>query len=132
MMARRFTVDVSDEIERWTSGLGRLADVSGGKAEWRAANDVFFSKTQQYVHVISGDLRTSGVLDVNDVGPTIVATITYGGVEGTQGPVDYAAEEIARGGDHDFIGKAFGETTNILKAAVGAAMAATLTAHLGG
>lgn len=76
--------------------------------EWRQATDFFFDRTQAAVHILSGDLKTSGRSDVHREGPaTVVGEVVYGGVMGSEGFVDYAEYEARRGGDHDWMAVAW-------------------------
>lgn len=98
---------VPDQFRAWEAGFTSLPDDLEQVVElhWRIATDLFYDRTQQAVHVISGDLKTSGRSDVYSQGQTVVGDVIYGGVQGTEGPVDYALEEEERGGDHAFMSR---------------------------
>lgn len=89
-------------------------------AEWLQATEIMFDRTQQLVHIISGDLLDSGRVSITDRDKlSIESTITYGGTMGTEGPVDYATYEIARGGNHDFLTDGYQQSQAKLQRAAG-------------
>lgn len=91
---------VPPEWRAWRQGFGDMEKqaIKYGFVLWQAATEVFFDRTQEAVHILSGDLKRSGEMSVRPYGRTIVGEVTYGNEE-----VDYAPYEIARGGSHDFM-----------------------------
>ena len=72
--------------------------------------------------IISGDLQESGDVSISDRKPTYIeGSVTYGGTIGTESGeiVDYADEEIRRGGSHDYLGRGYAQTQDRLERAVG-------------
>lgn len=99
----------------WVRGfkdLGRKA-AAADTARTMALN-LFFARTQQYVHIISGDLKRSGKVTKSWSGGVWVGEVQYGSTD-----VDYAHAEIARGGSHDFVGRAWESTEAIMAKAIG-------------
>lgn len=92
------TFKVPKEWHRWTRTMANLpAELAAQSEFWETATEVFFARTQQATHVITGDLRASGDMQVEADNSSITGTVTYGG-----GNVDYAEYERQRGGTHDF------------------------------
>lgn len=88
-------------LDGWTAAMA--ADVTEvGAEEWRTATDLFFGRTQERVHVVTGALKASGASDVLTDGETVVGLVEYGG-----GLVDYALAEQRRGPEHDYLNPAF-------------------------
>lgn len=134
-MARRsgsFRIEVSQEMHRWVAALGDFQLDDAALTEWHAANDKFFDRTQRYVHVLSGDLKTSGRMSSDVDGKRLVGSTEYGGTTGTEGQVDYAIYEIARGGSHDFIGRALASATDDFQEGLKKAITAQMKKNLGG
>jgi hypothetical protein len=114
-------------LAHWITALGSM----DGKRlppeavrEWRAANEVFFSNTQQAAHVLSGDMKRTGSLEVElgETGHVIEADLSYGGIAPSGEDVDYVIYELRRGGSHDFFARGLRQSTRILEEGVGAAM----------
>lgn len=131
MGTSHITVTVSEDLERWVRGLTDFGLDSAALDEWYQANDAFFERTQRFVHILSGDLKRSGTMDVEIEGKTLVGATTYGGTQGTEGPVDYAIYELAAGGSHDFIGRALASSTDLFRDGVRAAIVAQMAKNLG-
>lgn len=82
--------------------------------EWEQATEVMFDLTQQYAHVLSGDMKKSGKMEIESHDRTsITAAITYGGTQKSDAKptwkhqlVDYTQYELARGESHDFFSRA--------------------------
>lgn len=85
-----------------------------GAEEWRAATDIFFGRTQERVHVVTGALKASGAADVLTSGDDVVGEVSYGG-----GLVDYALAEQRRGPEHDYLNPAFVDSQPDFEAALG-------------
>jgi len=122
----RFVQD--DTFAHWLSSFRKLKDgeklPASAVREWRAANEVLFSHTQQYAHVLSGDMKSTGNLEVElgESGLTIDADLSYGGPASSGEDVDYTVYELRRGGSHDFFARALKQSTSILEEGVGHAM----------
>lgn len=129
MMARDMIVIYGDETFRqWLRGLAKMGEriPQASVDEWNDACEVLFGATQQYAHVLSGDMLSSGRLKVEREGLTVVGTITYGGGQRTNIPshwkhqeIDYTPFELARRGSHDFIERAVVKTIPRLEEAAG-------------
>jgi len=85
-----------------------------GAEHWRTATDLFFGRTQERVHVVTGALKESGASDVLVDGETVVGLVEYGG-----GLVDYALIEQRRGPEHDYLNPAFVESVGDFEKAMG-------------
>jgi hypothetical protein len=109
-------ITVSRNFQRWSLGARTLPGgfLGVNRPYWELANEAFYDKTQEYVHVITGRLKASGVEEVHLEGARVVATVTYGGPE-----VPYAQYEIDRGGDHDFLGRAWEASQGMFEAIFG-------------
>lgn len=96
---------VPDQYERWIAGFQTMPVVMARaiESQWAIATDLLLDRSQDAIHVISGDLKTSGRADSRLEGTTVVGEVTYGGVMGTEGMVDYAMEEEDRGGEHAYL-----------------------------
>jgi hypothetical protein len=116
-MGNQMRIVVPEKFQRWTLGARTLAGGFRGVGGplWHLANEQFFSYTQEYVHVVSGDLKRSGREEVGLEGARVVATVEYGNEE-----VPYAQIEIDRGGDHDFMGRAWEASQPIFEDIFGA------------
>jgi hypothetical protein len=97
-------------LDRWIGGLERLDQPDMlDEAAWEQATEVFFGRTQELVHVISGGLKSSGRRKTDREGDRIVGEVSYGGTP----ECDYAVYEFRRGGSHDALGRG-AEVTNRL------------------
>lgn len=105
MSSNEVKVVVPAQFEAWVSGFQSMPGDFMRVAEdhWAVAMDLFFDRTQDAIHIVSGDLKASGRSAVRREGNNIVGELTYGGVMGTKGMVDYAMEEEDRGGEHAYI-----------------------------
>jgi|SRR5690606_35238765 len=103
-MPRRH-VDIIGALDGWISGMDRLGERVGEHqvAEWRYATERFYDRTQQYVHVLDGNLKTSGRCAVDPHRLDIEGSVTYGGTP----ECDYAIYEFGRGGNHDALTRGF-------------------------
>jgi hypothetical protein len=75
--------------------IGRLP--YGQMDKWETATERFYDRSQQFVHVDSVALKSSGRFDVQRVVHRAIGELVYGGTHG----VDYAIYEFGRGGNHD-------------------------------
>lgn len=117
MARRRQRLIVPIKFDEWIEGLDNFDPGDEILHEWTDATERFYASSQEHVHVITNALRTSGRHDTERDGRgRVVGTLTYGGtsvnVSGSDHPrlVDYAVYEQRRGGDHDWITKAFAES----------------------
>lgn len=108
-------IEVSAQWDRWVRGLNNLRDELGDEAmrEFEAANDVFYDKTQQYVHVETGNLKASGNREYERDDDTVTALLVYG-----DEAVDYAIYEEKRGGSHAFITRGWNATYEVFAEAL--------------
>lgn len=113
-------VQVPQEFRRWVEGLtGGIPVTAEAALLWTAVGETMFIKTQEFVHVLSGDLKASGRLVETQVdGHLATFEIEYGGTATGTHTVDYAPYEIARGGTHDFPARAARATEEMFEGAV--------------
>lgn len=108
---------------RWQRGFDLLADKGVGPEQvrqWQAAVEVFYTATQRHAHVLSGDMKRSGRMEVRqDGGLEIVGSVRYGGTVGAGGNVDYVIYELRRGGSHDFFARGMNSARKRMEKAVG-------------
>jgi hypothetical protein len=106
-MGRRVTITVDDTWRRWMRASDEFGEVTPGMvAEWQQIVDVFFDRSQDAVHVVTGALKASGHAESSAEGTQIVGTVEYGG-----NGVDYAIAELMRGGTHDYLSTAYEKTS---------------------
>lgn len=117
MATRSTRLIVPVKFDEWIEGLEHFDPGDEILHEWTDATERFYAASQEHVHVITNALRTSGRHDTEHTGRgRVTGTLTYGGtqvtVSGHDRPrtVDYAVYEQRRGGDHDWIAKAFAQT----------------------
>jgi hypothetical protein len=105
----RIRLETPGELAEWISGFNTLGRALREPTliGWGAATEVFFSRTQEYVHILSGDLLASGTYRVFALGgaETIVGEVKYGG-----GTVKYALIEEHRGGSHAYLSRGWEAT----------------------
>lgn len=109
------TVRIGDlrELDDWAEGFEHLErDLTKALLlEWQTAADVMYEYSQEFAHVLSGEMKASSegpVVSVPDPG-TVAAEITYGPWENIHGHEikPYAEYEHNRGGEHAFLTLAF-------------------------
>ena len=113
MVAGEAVVTITPNFEKWIVGMDRLPIELEGVVErpWRAAADVMFDRSQQYVHVITGELKSSGKAAAVKVGPgEVTAEIEY--------DAPYAIYEEQRGGSHAYLTRAFQSTSDLFEHAL--------------
>jgi hypothetical protein len=107
----RITIEESG-LDAWISGLEKFGDADAdAEIRWRQATEVFFDRSQQAVHVISGDLKGSGEMNTSRTLRTLVGEVVYGDTP----ECDYAAYEFARGGSHDALQIAYVATERVFE-----------------
>lgn len=107
-------VTVSREFDVWLASFARAADISvEAKVEWQQAMDILYGRSQELVHVVSGNLKASGRTDVVTEGLNVVGSLVYG-----DETVDYALAEISRGGSHDYLTPAMTATQGMFEMAM--------------
>ena len=126
-----FTIYPDARFRRWVSNFDRIGRTGppppAAVREWETAVEMMFAASQQYVHIDSGDLLSSGSCEIEDVDShTITGAITYGGTRKSDAKpwwkhqfVDYTKYELERGGSHDFLKRASNATHRRLTAASG-------------
>lgn len=105
MPNNRVTFTVPRELTGWKRGFEKLpVEIAvAGTEMWKAATDVLFDRSQQYVHVITGDLKSSGTSRTYIAeGSQLVGEVSYGNDQ-----VDYAQYEEDRGGEHAYLQRAW-------------------------
>lgn len=135
-MANEMRIYAAGDFDRWLNAFNELGGPGVPAAaveEWNVACEILFGATQQYAHVLSGDMLSSGKLEVDVEGKDVVGTITYGGGQRSNTKphwkhqeIDYVPYELARGGSHDFIDRAVVKTVPRLEEAVGKMIEAAL------
>lgn len=112
-MADDLQVKISAEWDAWINGFDRLTDDIEAHAArtFEEAAEVMFSRSQTFAHVITGDMLSTGRVEVDEGRNEVEARVMYGGIPGKSGRiVDYAAIENARGGSHAFLDRAWEAT----------------------
>jgi hypothetical protein len=113
-VADEVRIQVSGAFDAWIDGLGAIERemVIAAATPWKAAADVFFDRTQQFVHVLTGDLKASGQrAEIKHDFAALVAEVVYDS--------DHAIYELRRGGTHDFYGRALESTNDLFERALG-------------
>jgi hypothetical protein len=114
-MADTLKVVVPTRFQAWERGAKSLARGFARRSfEWNLANEHFFGETQRFVHVVSGDLKRSGQERVELEHGSLVAIVEYG-----SDTVDYAQQELDRGGEHDFFALAWESSQSVFEAVFG-------------
>lgn len=108
-MSAKFTI--SDEWGIWTAKMERLSKGVSEEFvdEWTATSELFFSRSQDYAHVLSGDMKASGRLKVSVESPQLLTEVEY--------TVPYAAYEHDRGGSHAYLARAWESTESLMSQA---------------
>lgn len=105
---------VPAEFKGWQMKFqGLVSELKAQDELWTAAGEVYFAHTQRLSHVISGDMRASGRLESETGDAEVAAIVTYGNET-----VDYAGYEQARGGSHDYLGRAWEASEATLRDAI--------------
>lgn len=108
----RVVVSVPREFMAWQEGFAHLPQNMGleGATVWELASEVFFDRTQEFVHVVTGRLKRSGRrLPVEVSGGQLTSGVEY--------TAPYAEIEFGRGGDHDAIQRAWVASQELFDAA---------------
>lgn len=119
MTTTRVRFSVGGAYAGWLRGLDRLPEEAAREAEteWQVSTELLFDRSQQYAHILSGDMKATGRYDVQADGLTVVGEVVYGGaVAGTDTVVDYAWYEHQRGGDHAYLLRAFEAVQPLMRA----------------
>lgn len=118
-MARARQFGKSIRVSGWDGVVDALDRISrlpdGQMSTWRTATERFYDRSQQFVHVDSVALKSSGRFEVQRVVHRAIGELVYGGTHG----VDYAIYEFARGGSHDAPQRAMNATAESFVRAVG-------------
>lgn len=140
MGSRTIKIDMGHKLPHWGRGFDRLDGPipDGAVKEWTEACEVFFGATQQYAHVLSGDMVSSGRLSMSRGLSEIEGLIEYnGGRRSNAKPwwkhqeIDYTQYEVARGGSHDFFRRALVKTRDHMTEAAGKALGEAIDEVLG-
>lgn len=116
----RVEIRVSSNWDRWQTGLRHLDRELGIAVEqvWDATTDVFFDRSQEYAHVLSGDMKDAGRATISHEGRgTIVGTVEYADRGDKKGGV-HAVMEEKRGGEHAFLTRAWEATEAMFSRAI--------------
>ena len=105
-------LDVSSELGAWIDGFEELGNGPSDEMveSWRIAADELFAKADSIVHVITGQLKASGSVSVDQEGFSLSAVLLYA--------ADYAVYEHERGGAHSWIDLAWAESQDGFKDAL--------------
>lgn len=125
-MAREIRITTDQTFALWVRSFTKLGSIPISPAaveEWEQAVEVMFDLTQQYAHVLSGDMVRSGEMGIDEVSRTsIQASIRYGGGQRSNTKphwkhqtIDYTKYELRRGGSHDFFQRAHQAAENRLQ-----------------
>lgn len=131
-MARKKSVrfDTPIEWELWILGFDRMGrDIRrAGIVHWQIATEVFYSATQEYVHILSGGLLASGSYQVFafETGRRIIGEVKYGGKK-----VKYAKIENNRGGEHAYMVRGWEATQAQFEMSINDSMRLSLAAFKG-
>lgn len=120
-MSGAIEVTISPNWDRWIAGLSNVEGEIGKHASdtFKQAGEVFFATTQRNVHVLSGDLLSSGRVETERTSDGITTSVRYGGVPGASGRlVDYAIYEENRGGSHAFMSRSWEQTERLFAQAM--------------
>lgn len=95
-------------MDNWIKGTSDFARLMDRRVQVKLLNalDATFQRTQELVHVITGSLKASGRKEITQTEQGVFQVeIVYGGPAPgyPNDPVDYAAFEWGRGGEHDFL-----------------------------
>lgn len=113
-MTNRIRIVADETWYKWISGL---ASLKAPEESWAAAADIMFDYSQEYVHVITGNLKASGRVETHADAGSVVAAVVYGG-----GVVDYSLTEERRGGSHAYLTRAWQSTEEVFQGALGEAV----------
>ena len=105
-------IAVTSQLDKWLLHLSQMDGEFGEEAmrHWKAANDVFYDKTQQYVHVDSGDLKASAKREYEQDRGEVTAYLMY--------EADYAIYEEKRGGSHAYMTRGWNATEEMFAEAM--------------
>lgn len=126
-------------FDSWVRGLERVGNEIPREAEeeWEQAVEMLFGGTQQYAHVVSGDMVTGGEMAMHREGDQLVGEISYGGNRRSDAKpwwkhqyVDYVEYELRRGGSHDFFQVALDRLTPAVEQGLSRALVACFQAAL--
>jgi len=98
------TGKVSARWQRWGAGFGHIGREFGSPAEraWEQATETMFDFSQQYAHVVTGEMKGSGSFEVDATGREVTGRVVYDS--------DHAIFEEERGGSHAFLTRAWEST----------------------
>ena len=92
-----FRSDVT--LDRWIEALDDSSWSDDALEAWQQAIDVMFDRTQQLVHIDTGELISSGSTRSFRRGDNLVGEVEYS--------APYAVYEFGRGDSHDALNRAF-------------------------
>lgn len=101
-----FGLRIEGPLDEWIEGLDQFAeDMERESADlWHGAVKAMFDRSQEVVHVQTGELKASGEFEVEVVDGEVVASVEY--------HAEHAVYEHARGGDHAFLQRAWEDTAD--------------------
>lgn len=110
-MASGVKVTVSANYRRWQRGFSNLEReiIDKGRDEWTAAMEMFYDRTQEFAHVLTGEMKSSGEVEVTFGSGEITGTLTYDS--------EHAVWEEQRGGSHAFITRGWEATESMFERA---------------
>lgn len=111
-MSGTVTIKISANYERWIRGFDNVGlEVQvAGERRWKQATEVLYDRTQSFVHVLSGDLKDSGDVEMEMGAGQLIGRVAY--------DMPYAAAEEARGGSHAYLARGWQATENVFARAL--------------
>lgn len=102
-------VRVTANYDRWVSGFGNIQReaIEHGRDAWEAATEVFFDRTQEYAHVVTGEMKASGKAEVDIDADGLVGIVAYDS--------EHAIFEEHRGGNHALITRGWEATEQMFR-----------------
>ena len=97
-------IEISPEFDRWVNGMDRLSRQDPlALQRWNESVRSLYEAADRVVHVITGDLKRPGHVNVRITQDELIGEVIY--------DTDYAIYEHARGGEHAFLDRAWEETS---------------------
>lgn len=97
-----FEIRVSPELEGWIDDFEELSSLEPSRLAWERATRMMYRRSQEVVHVITGELKASGSYEMAGDGDDIEGRVVY--------TAPQALFEELLGGDHAFLTRAHEDT----------------------
>jgi hypothetical protein len=109
---RRSRIVRDGKLDAWVRGLSRFDKPDEvDEQRWEQITEIFFGRTQENVHVISGVLKASGERRTWREGHRVTGEV--------KSNAPYAGYEFRRGGDHDALRRGYEVTQQRYQQALG-------------